>query len=380
MSLSCRDTATSPLLPQSEPGSDTQVPQEESPRPDLEADSVSVTLTPPPSTPVRPYRFSDHIHRDRHIFLKGASLGIGCGTNAGNSVHAGHDPFPDSSDFIPWSGGSLRRRVCSVDEQGNLFYNGQCVQLGMALGNERLPSLSRVQLGLSSAEWPQQGQHERYPHVHEHHQPVARRRPFNEQLNTYVDTQKRIRSVQCLEDLYHRTPSPIFPYLATPARKRPRPPPRPARVRFQLPQDLHPPALSRNLTGFSFKTKQAPHSGRCLKKPHAQTETGEAGLPSTSATPRKSGDKGSGAVYEERLGSSSDPETELVEARHALHTAQQANSTREYADYFLTKGGHQGSLGRLFESYPKRVLMVHPGRLLRQRTEMVSRSRMRLLQ
>lgn len=371
MSQSWRDTSTSPLRPHSQPESETEFPEEELPESDVQ--SVNGSYTPPPSTPVtiKPYRFSEDIHKDRHIFLKGASLGIGCGSDSGNSVD-GYVPFPDCSAFIPWSGGSLRGRECIVDERGNIFYNGQCVQLGMALGNERLPSLSRVQLGLSSADWSPQRHHERYPHLHRHQQPPTRRRPFNEQLNTYVDTQKRIRSVQCLEDLYRRTPSPVFPYLTIP--RRPRPHVRPARVRVQIPHHP-PPSLSCNPT--SFSTKQSLRSSitnRFFSKA-VQAQTNQEGSP--SAAPHRNGDKGGNT--RDGLGSS-DPETALAEARHALRTAQQATNTREYTDYFLAKGGHQGTLGRLFESYPKRVLMVQPGRLLRQRSEMVSRSRTRLLQ
>ncbi|KAK7113433.1 uncharacterized protein [Littorina saxatilis] len=412
--------------------------------------------TPPSSTPVKPYRFSDHVHKDRHIFLKGASLGIGCGSdtttttnNNNNSVGGFTDvcelaPLPFWEGRTAWScGGGWRGKGCFVDEEGNVFYQGQCVQLGMALGKERLPALHRVQLALSSADckYGRPQEEVRYPHLHQQHQKPGgnnrQRRPFNEQLNTYVDTMKRIRAVQCLEDLYRSTPSPVFPYLATPPTPtRRKPPPKPAAARMyvsraQNPQppapslarnatsfnmkvsppephpSLHPPSLARNATSFNMKVSPPePHpslhppslarnaTSFNIKRPPlsltpalplstiaAVDHSRDGVLGGTSTTPSslpRNASKTSSHVSEGRK--SRDPESELATARTALQNTQQASGSRDYMDYFLAKEGRQGTFGRLFESYPKRVLTVRPGKLVRQRTDILARSRMRLLQ
>jgi hypothetical protein len=84
-----------------------------------------------------------------------------------------------------------------------------------------------------------------------------------------------------------------------------------------------------------------------------------------------------------------DPEKQLVSefllARNMLKNAsgtqqnehQAASGSRDYVNYFLAKEGGEGStFGRLFESYPKRTFMVHPGRVQRQKTDIVARTRL----
>ena len=84
-------------------------------------------------------------------------------------------------------------------------------------------------------------------------------------------------------------------------------------------------------------------------------------------------------------------ERELLVARQTLQQAslaasaqarseQLASGSRDYVNYFREKEGDEGAtFGRLFEGYPKRVLMVHPGKLQRQRTEMLNRTKMKQL-
>ncbi|KAL8579366.1 hypothetical protein ACOMHN_026731 [Nucella lapillus] len=293
----------------------------------------------PSSTPVKPYPFSEHIHKDRHIFLKGASLGIGCGTSATSAPPDVPVSVPDWTPRVP----VRQQQDYFVDEKGNVFCNGQ--YLGMALDDERLPVLHRVQLALPSANWSRQRSQERFPHVHLQHQlPEIRRRPFNEQLNTYVDTQKRIRSVQCLDDLYRSSPFPVFPYLSTPSPRRPRPPPPPpAKIRAPGPRSTPPLSLS----------------PRVVKRP-TRPVVGKTAFSDPGVTGSQNAD------------------VELAQARQVMQELQQASSNQNYADYFLGREGRQGTLGRLFESYPKRML-VHPGRLLRQRSDIVYRARQNTL-
>lgn len=105
-----------------------------------------------PSTPEKVFKYSEHIHKDRHIFLGPAYL----------SMYDMNDDFGDGYGFS---------------------YN-----------NIHFPSLSKVSLSLDVF-----------------HSPPQKR--FNETINTYVDTRKRIRMVQCVEDFERRYgPSPL-PYV-----------------------------------------------------------------------------------------------------------------------------------------------------------------------
>ena len=373
-----REVATSPAQPLSEERSSSRslASEDEIPIPQLHEDFVDSLVDAvsqghtPSSTPVKPYRFSDHIHRDRHIFLKGASVGIGS-SSAGEAPHTGlyppwvcadHEALPDWSGLLPWGGGAVRRADCSVDRHGNLFYRGRCVQLGhMALGDQRLPSLHRVQLGLTSGDRSRSRYPSRFPHLHEQYRPANRRRPFNEQLNTYVDTQKRIRSVQCVDDLYRASPSTVFPFLSTPTPtpKQPRPPPRPAKIRMAVPRPAIQ-SLDRQATSLQQQATRGP----------ARAGDGDT----ASGAPPQNVSEGSGSAREHE-----DLEIALEEARIALQRGRQSSSDRDYARYFLAKEGGEGTLGRLFQSYPKRMLVIHPGRMMRQRTEIV-RSRTNMLQ
>ncbi|KAK7469673.1 hypothetical protein BaRGS_00036302 [Batillaria attramentaria] len=343
---------------------------------EVKEQETNTPATPPPSsTPIevfKPYRFSDHIHKDRHIFLKGASLGIGCGSSDSSVNGDENVPLFDWNSLTSVGGGCFGSHDgYFVDEYGNVFYNGKCVQLGpgMALKNEHLPLLHRVQLSLPSANWAKRGQNDRYPHVHQQHKPTPRHRPFNEQLNTYVDTQKRIRSVHCLEDLYRASPPPLLPFLTT-ARRRisPRPPNSnnsartPARVARETTSITSPRNLSSVARLPSVRVTQ--HEG-------------------SSGPPRKK----SGARAGHSAGSrSGEAERELASAREALKSSvpsipvSKSYATYATPDYLntLAKDGRQGTSNRLFESYPKRVL-VHPSRnLLRQRTDLFARSRPQL--
>ncbi|XP_076459318.1 uncharacterized protein LOC143292691 [Babylonia areolata] len=353
----------------------------------------------PSSTPVRPYRFSEHIHKDRHIFLKGASLGIGCGSPSASSPLS----FPRSAPEVGWLGSAAAAAPWNVrcfeqgqgqgdifvDELGRVFSIGGRY-LGMAVGgdgfddndnddHQRLPTVHRVQLALPSAvavsgSGSRHGGHgDRFPHVHPHHQhqhqqPPSVRRRFNEQLNTYVDTRKRIRTVQSLDDLYRRSSSTsptasssVFPYLSTPSPRRPRPPPPPpAKIRTPLSR-VPPPSLSLPLSN------QLPQKG-----------AGRAGERGAVFDSPVNNHHHSNNVNMTAHGAHQDPDLELTRARHVMQELQQVSSNQNYADYFLAKEGRQGTLGRLFEGYPKRVL-VHPGRLLRQRTDIVSRAKLSLL-
>lgn len=319
----------------------------------------------PTSTPVKPYRFSDHIHRDRHIFLKGASIGIGCGSDIsdGNSLQFPHE----RSNFK-----NLQQLSQDYNQLGQRYSSeGQVPNdVRMTLRSDRLPSLHRVHLALSSADLARQRHVTKWenPHVHPQQQVQPARRPFNEQLNTYIDTQKRIRSVHCLEDLYSEPSSPILPFLAASS---PRAQKQRAAGRF---------ARSDSILQISTKmSKVATPVDSSVVSNSNVTSAGTSLLPMDGVP-----DGSSGTVVHQapvRGRSFTDIELALAEARagflslkRSLHASTSSLKESGHTTTNQQDGKRRFFGRRMFENYPKRVF-VHPGRILRQQTDLYMKYR-----
>ena len=216
----------------------------------------------PPVKRYRPYRFSDRVRRDRHIFLKGANAGVGCGPSdvaADGSPPAVHQSYT--------CGKSSQRKGSWSDTEPpfthrDLFQKSQIrEQDDMEMDSELHPSGRHKQLSLPRVTCTRHSDDQSVLHLKQkryrpHHQPVTYR-PLNETLKPYVFSQKRQHSA---EDQHgDATSSFVFPSLSAPTvtptttPRRQKPSPRSsAETRHAVPQvPAFPPVLSRRATTLS---------------------------------------------------------------------------------------------------------------------------------